>query len=503
MNIESGIGRGIDEHVADVLETEREGVPLPQPLRAGMDRLFAADLRRVRLHHDSRAAAALGFDAFASGNDIFLAPHSPDLRSPAGRGLLAHELTHVLQQAAGMVPSPADGNSRRPVVVVVHDPILEEQADHFASLAATGRLDPPAGLRLTAACTSPHTTSFAILQPKVLVSSFRADRPATYDEMHAALTDNSNLGAMYISTAVLSPTQKTELFDVLHDWAGRPRKPVRPRKSLDLQFRDWAELAQALVGHVRSKTNKKYETALARETLNSGYIKNKLGAAVGKLKDYVDRLKKHKGNPNVDAVLDTLKGGKGRYGTYYGRTWVLTKLGQKTVYEAVYDLSNGEKSVGKLASFLADFAYIHQRSPVKPDTKNFFDDTTQKGKEFDEGRGGTYWGIDESSKWAKDVRANDEPVGAGPSATTVLTLGTFDKLATSGMINNAEHADIMEAIAWGLFAFWNSVEHDTLWAWKASIHTFHEVMWVAADYGVPYQLHKYPNEVPPDIEGWY
>jgi hypothetical protein len=500
MGLAEGAGNRVFDDVDRLLAREGHGWPLPDDARADMGRLFGgADLGAVRLHRDSATAAALGFAGFACGNDVFVAPGAPDLGTQAGRGLLAHELTHVFQQAAGRVGLPAAGRRRRGVIVA--DPALEAEADLMAELAAAGGLAPPGILRF--ARSNGQVCSPLVLQPKVQVDSFRADRPATFDEMNAALTDNNNPGGMYISTAGLTPMQKTGLFDLLHDWAGRPRKPIRPRKSLDLVFRDWMELAQALVGHVRSKTNKAYETALAREVLKSGYIKTKLTAAVLKLKNYIDGLKAHKTDPRAAAILDTLKEVKGRYGTYYGRKWVLTKLGQKSVYDALYDLANGDKPVGKLASFLADFSYVHQKTAVKPDTKNFFDKSTQKGKEFDEGRGETYWGIDEGSKWAQDVRAHDEPVGAGPSATTALTLGTIEGLANRSLINSIDHSSILEAVAWGLFAFWNSVEHDTLWAWKASIHTFHEVMWVAADYGVPYQLHKYPNEIPPNIEGWY
>ena len=55
----------------------------------------------VRLHRDERAGQlteALGTPAVTMGRDVFLSPAGPDLASDAGRRVLAHELTHVVQQ---------------------------------------------------------------------------------------------------------------------------------------------------------------------------------------------------------------------------------------------------------------------------------------------------------------------------------------------------------------------------------------------------------------------
>jgi hypothetical protein len=42
----------------------------------------------------------LGASAFTVGRDIFFGGSTPELASSAGQGLLAHELTHVVQQGA-------------------------------------------------------------------------------------------------------------------------------------------------------------------------------------------------------------------------------------------------------------------------------------------------------------------------------------------------------------------------------------------------------------------
>lgn len=83
------------------------GRPLDAPVRAFMEARLGCDFRRVRVHDGARAdaaAAAVGARAFTVGADIVFrrgefAPHTP-----SGRLLLAHELTHVVQQT-GTDPS--------------------------------------------------------------------------------------------------------------------------------------------------------------------------------------------------------------------------------------------------------------------------------------------------------------------------------------------------------------------------------------------------------------
>jgi hypothetical protein len=72
----------------------------------------------------------MGAAAFACGPNILFAPGKYDLGSPCGQQLLAHELTHVLQQRAGRVRYPA-GNRW----TIVRDAALEAEAVR-AALAA-------------------------------------------------------------------------------------------------------------------------------------------------------------------------------------------------------------------------------------------------------------------------------------------------------------------------------------------------------------------------------
>lgn len=80
------------------------GRPLPAEVRGEVEAAFDADFSPVRIHTGEEAAALsedLGANAFTQGRDIYFARGRFDPQSHAGRRLLAHELTHVVQQSGG------------------------------------------------------------------------------------------------------------------------------------------------------------------------------------------------------------------------------------------------------------------------------------------------------------------------------------------------------------------------------------------------------------------
>ena len=80
------------------------GSPLPPTTRAFFEPRFGADFSGVRVHTDSRAtetAKSLQARAFTVGQNIAFGSGQYAPESQAGRHLLAHELTHVVQQNGG------------------------------------------------------------------------------------------------------------------------------------------------------------------------------------------------------------------------------------------------------------------------------------------------------------------------------------------------------------------------------------------------------------------
>jgi hypothetical protein len=85
------------------------GMALPEADRSLFEARFGLGLDVVRIHTgpaSSRAAAALNAQAFAIGRDIYFAAGRYDPHSVAGQRLVAHELTHVIQQSGGNTSRP-------------------------------------------------------------------------------------------------------------------------------------------------------------------------------------------------------------------------------------------------------------------------------------------------------------------------------------------------------------------------------------------------------------
>ena len=77
------------------------GSPLPHNTREEMGTSFGADFSGVRIHNDTSSQQMnkdLNAQAFTHGSDIYFNSGKYDTSSTAGKHLLAHELTHVVQQ---------------------------------------------------------------------------------------------------------------------------------------------------------------------------------------------------------------------------------------------------------------------------------------------------------------------------------------------------------------------------------------------------------------------
>lgn len=77
------------------------GQSLDHGTRGRMETAFGADFSGVRIHTDSRAdglSQSLSARAFTTGSDVFFRDGEYSPGSSSGRELLAHELTHVVQQ---------------------------------------------------------------------------------------------------------------------------------------------------------------------------------------------------------------------------------------------------------------------------------------------------------------------------------------------------------------------------------------------------------------------
>ncbi len=112
-------GKGIenvDEELENQISQSRgHGKPMAPDVQGSMEQNFGADFSGVQLHTDSNAAQMnqqLGSKAFANGSDIYFNGGQYQPNSKDGKHLLAHELTHVVQQGAAVQKKEETPSSR-------------------------------------------------------------------------------------------------------------------------------------------------------------------------------------------------------------------------------------------------------------------------------------------------------------------------------------------------------------------------------------------------------
>jgi hypothetical protein len=116
------------QEIEDAIQHKRGGgQALDRGVRRQMESSFQADFSNVRVHHDAQADTlngAVNARAFTTGQDIFFRQGAYNPGTSGGRELLAHELTHVVQQ---------NGDGIRPKLAVSEPgDALEREADQVA-----------------------------------------------------------------------------------------------------------------------------------------------------------------------------------------------------------------------------------------------------------------------------------------------------------------------------------------------------------------------------------
>ena len=98
---------GIPPSFHSALRKSGSGMPLSPGTRSYMESRFGDRFDDVRVHNDGAAddaARDIQAHAFTMGRDIYFGQGRYEPQTTSGNKLLAHELTHVLQQRQGVVP---------------------------------------------------------------------------------------------------------------------------------------------------------------------------------------------------------------------------------------------------------------------------------------------------------------------------------------------------------------------------------------------------------------
>jgi hypothetical protein len=99
------------------------GQPLDAATRAFMEPHFDHDFSHVRVHTDAKAAEsaqAIGAAAYTVGHDLVFGAGEFNPQHSVGRHLIAHELTHVVQQSQGSRTVQRQPKQKGRVVRVEH-----------------------------------------------------------------------------------------------------------------------------------------------------------------------------------------------------------------------------------------------------------------------------------------------------------------------------------------------------------------------------------------------
>ena len=162
--------------VGEVLQSS--GQPLDASTRAFFEARFGRDFSGVRLHADARAtesAHALNSLAYTAGRHIVFASGQYSPGTTGGLRLLAHELTHVVQQASGAIQA-------KPEIGPAGDP-FEREADAAAASIVSDRpvairgAGPPPSIQRALICARPLDIPVLGL---IASHAFVNDPPANY-----------------------------------------------------------------------------------------------------------------------------------------------------------------------------------------------------------------------------------------------------------------------------------------------------------------------------------
>jgi hypothetical protein len=127
-------GFELDDDTAERINQERGGgQPLDSALQKQMGDAMGHDFSGVQVHASSESDELnqqLSAKAFTTGQDIFFRQGMYNPTSSDGRELIAHELTHVVQQGTGRVRGSGGGVTVRPA-----GDTFEQEADALARTA--------------------------------------------------------------------------------------------------------------------------------------------------------------------------------------------------------------------------------------------------------------------------------------------------------------------------------------------------------------------------------
>ena len=476
-----------------------KGFALSGDLKARMEKLFSADLSEIRLHISS-LPESLGVEAVAHGTDLYFTSKVFEPTTAKGDAVIAHELVHVFQQmtACDSVKQP-----RQPCLI--WDEVLEHEAERVANLVyknADTDVHYISKSYNSFQKPTPSSVRWDYLQPNVHVNVNGIDIKLT--DINKAMRDilegiNSPRIAMSFMANYL------DIKPILETWIKSSRvlwkRWITSRNERTVGYDSWDSLARALLGEVRSEANLRNENDLARQTVDSGYVNDKMTEFLAFINAMLNEQK-------YAAVRRIVFPKIGSYSKKYSH-WYPSGGIKKCLTDPLN--VQFQHRVAAIHDVVDAFSTIDEKFDIVPDSKckgtilvpdgvggythHQVDLADADGNlVFRDGHlGSRHCTLKEENEIIMSYRKSNMPTGFGPSFTTGRTLQFCNRLCSK---NNAHlhKAHWLNACAWGLFAFWN-----IYYEFKFSrSHRFQEVMDMARNYGVPWTPYSYPASCPND-----
>jgi hypothetical protein len=122
------VSEGLESQIE---EARGSGQTLEETVRKPLEFRLGHDFSQVRVHTDSRAdslSRQLGAEAFTTSRDVFFREGNYQPQSKDGKGLIAHELTHVVQQQAAQPLVQRDETAQAPTTATTESTTEGTQA---------------------------------------------------------------------------------------------------------------------------------------------------------------------------------------------------------------------------------------------------------------------------------------------------------------------------------------------------------------------------------------
>ena len=438
-----------------ITASSRGGDPLPAKLRSDLEPRFGTDFSGVRVHTDAQSDGlnrSIGAQAFTHGNHIFMGAGKYSPTTDSGKHLLAHELTHVVQQTGSEVQrKPTAGTGvvqrfsffglfkKKPKEGTDTEKDKGKEVDKDKDKPNKGGLGTVDVQLQDAVEYEKNLGRFAFNHPKANTAA-----ESMLNKMTTVLIRDAEKDSLEYKK------QAAKIF-------GKDKVSSAGQVGTDLDA-VWGVLTQ---GNLRERLTAIYNAMFgAFKTYIGQAMKDKAWAEMGERGLNTEKLKRRKRQLGMNPGAKDLYRDPGNpldrknFGSYehVGST--------RTAVEGFSERTVGELEQGQHGIGLSD----REKALQFPDQEA--DEIGSEKVKWQEG--GTYWKVNEKNKWVKKITGSlHMPVIAGPSGTMLKLMQLWEFLNKP-----------ISAPEWRLAVLGYML--------SSNDHSFHEMMMTAADFGMPY-----------------